>query len=82
MIEKDKITQAAELMDCILDLQESYEKLEQPNTHLDICTMVDNRPTSSPLCETIAPDVQKLIEIRMNEKWNSLRKIFDEETSN
>ena len=77
MIEKEKITQAKELMKEIVELQDSYDKLNEPNAHLNICTLIENKPASTPLCETITLDVQKMIEIRMNERWNSLRKLFD-----
>ena len=77
MIEKEKITQAKELMKEIVELQDSYDKLNEPNAHLNICTLIENKPASTPLCDTITPDVQKMIEIRMNERWNSLRKLFD-----
>lgn len=61
----------------IVELQDSYDKLNEPNAHLNICTLIENKPASTTLCETITPDVQKMIEIRMNERWNSLRKLFD-----
>ena len=77
MIEKEKITQAKELMKEIVELQDSYDKLNEPNAHLNICTLIENKPASTPLCDTITPDVQKMIEISMNERWNSLRKLFD-----
>lgn len=77
MIEREKIVEAETLMDAIVELQDSYDRLNEPNAHINICTVVEQKPISTPLCETIAPDVQKIIEIRMNERWNSLRKLFD-----
>lgn len=50
MIEKEKITQAKELMKEIVELQDSYDKLNEPNAHLNICTLIENKPASTPLC--------------------------------
>lgn len=76
-MKKEKIIEAKRLIDCIIEMQSGYEKLDEPSAHINICSIINGKRVSTPLCDTVDKDVQKLIEIRMNEHWNSLRKLFD-----
>lgn len=61
MIEREKIVEAKTLMDAIVELQDSYDRLNEPNAHINICTVVEQKPISTPLCETIAPTFRRLL---------------------